>query len=1160
MNRNAGQSQASGETPAKERRFSWRGPLIALALTAITTAVGTILVWQAGIHRYYTDADKIHESAKTAILRDILWQPPQQTILPEGFETDVYEPYISADGLTLLFVRGKAGENADIFASQKSVEGWSPPQPLGEVNTEYDDLGPELSADNRSLYFYSNRPGGHGGYDLWVAHRGADAWRAPVNLGPAVNSEYNDYGVALAPDGTSLYFSSNRPRTANTDEPLPEAWPGTIREDLYGRTYDLYFATISDRGVGSAVLLAALNSPYNEGTPAVSPVGDFLYFASDRPGGAGGFDLYRSRLRQGRHEPADNLGLAVNTTGNELDPTLTMGGYALHFSSDKQRNSTDSDQGDSYRLFQTESREVFAEVETREGDGTWAALWRALGVGLPWGLLVLLLVLLLHYLVRGMQSRRLSLLARCLLASLALHVLLMLLLTIWEVTASIAGELGHRRGTRVALTSSGSGNALAAQIHGGFTNSLESSPASLEVKRREYQVAAQAEPAIVQLAAGRITTPRYESVLQDETLRDAAHRLPEVVTPEPRPLEDSISPMLDVATPADLQQVKQDEPHEQYKMENNTAEMAKRAPVATATLHTPTQPDAMSQPAPESIAGITRALHTPDVLPNAPDVLASADVTDALQLRVPAASTISDSELEVRLPDSAAGQRASSKEVVDTASPSATVPEPVRLANVSLFERDGQNQLSLDAPALERMTPALVDVNMGVSRLASKLSVSSAPTTPLNPSAGEIPDLPGLAVAAAIPNESDAQRQTEPQAEGTVPQASEQRVAARSLLPQPGRFAPNIIEDSIDGGERLAAHLRESSVPLEFDSRDSADDIEPVPVHSSVMLAAQSVAAELPRASDLALAVPTELTAPEPIEPADRRESGISRDFGTGDRREAIERALKWLAAHQSSDGHWDALRFDEECGNCGGAADAELNVAVTSLATLCFMGAGHTHQQEGPYRDNVARALHWLTRKQDSAGDLRDGENMYSQAMASLALVEAFVTSQEETLAEAAGNATGFIERSRNPNDDGWGVDVGAPADTSVLAWHTMALSDARRAQLPVSWTSLRAAQDWLKRVRSRSHPGRYSFQPGIGYSPATTAEGLLIDELISGRKRDEHTHDSVEFILEYPAECQEAPDAHYWFTATLALWHHQGDAWTEWYPVLGEQLLRYQ
>ena len=266
-------------------------------------------------HAYCTDADTIRVSSATVSPRDVLWQPP--TKMPDYINStgDDYEPRLSADGLTLYFVRGKAGHNADIHIAERTADGWSDPQPLAAINSAHDDLGPEPSPDGRLLYFYSNRPGGSGGYDLWAARRGSGGeFATPTNLGPLVNSRHNDYGPAVTPDGAMLYFASNRPRPKHPDH-AGETWPATVREDLRVRDYDLYVSAINQGGVGRSAPLTALNTPHHEGTPAVSPAGDFVYFSSDRPGGIGGFDLFRSRRLHGAHQPPEHLGATVKLAG-----------------------------------------------------------------------------------------------------------------------------------------------------------------------------------------------------------------------------------------------------------------------------------------------------------------------------------------------------------------------------------------------------------------------------------------------------------------------------------------------------------------------------------------------------------------------------------------------------------------------------------------------------------------------------------------------------------------------------------------------------------------------------------------------------------------------------------------------------------------------------
>ena len=252
---------------------------------------------------FYSDAEAIKRPVEQTTAREVLWKPP--SMLP-GWATamaDEYEPRLSDDGLTLYFVRGKvgagAGAGADIYSSRRTSIGWSQPRALKGINSDRDDLGPEIAPDGKTLYFYSDRPGGQGGYDLWMSRLAEGKWQPPINFGANVNSPYNDYGVAVAPDSRTIYFSSNRPRRNDSRTPSSDAWTATLREDLYHHDYDIYAVAIVQGETAAAQLLDKLNTSSNEGAPAVSPAGDFLYFCSDRPGGLGGFDLYRSRLLDG---------------------------------------------------------------------------------------------------------------------------------------------------------------------------------------------------------------------------------------------------------------------------------------------------------------------------------------------------------------------------------------------------------------------------------------------------------------------------------------------------------------------------------------------------------------------------------------------------------------------------------------------------------------------------------------------------------------------------------------------------------------------------------------------------------------------------------------------------------------------------------------------
>src|SRR5262245_15344965 len=224
----------------KRRQSILLGVLVVAGLAALFT---TALTMRPGPTLWWTNGADIRVGAVGAPIRQILWLPATPLAGSENAPADEYEPRFSADGTTMVFVRRRPGTNADLFTSRWTPAGWTVPEPIASINTEYDELGPDLSYDGQSIYFYSDRPGGLGGHDIWRSHKSGSGWGTPTTLGPAINTSWNEYGPALTPDGTRLYFSSNRPR-ANEPAPRGEPWSATIREQRTRHDYDIYAADL----------------------------------------------------------------------------------------------------------------------------------------------------------------------------------------------------------------------------------------------------------------------------------------------------------------------------------------------------------------------------------------------------------------------------------------------------------------------------------------------------------------------------------------------------------------------------------------------------------------------------------------------------------------------------------------------------------------------------------------------------------------------------------------------------------------------------------------------------------------------------------------------------------------------------------------------------
>jgi tetratricopeptide (TPR) repeat protein len=131
--------------------------------------------------------------------------------LTPSFELDgnSYCTGLSWDG-TELFVYRSDGFDGNLYYSSRTDDKWAKLTKLNEhINTKYWESHASLSPDGKILYFTSNRKGGYGGLDIYQSKRsGKTDWGAPVNLGPVVNSKYNEDTPFITGDGKTLYFSS----------------------------------------------------------------------------------------------------------------------------------------------------------------------------------------------------------------------------------------------------------------------------------------------------------------------------------------------------------------------------------------------------------------------------------------------------------------------------------------------------------------------------------------------------------------------------------------------------------------------------------------------------------------------------------------------------------------------------------------------------------------------------------------------------------------------------------------------------------------------------------------------------------------------------------------------------------------------------------------
>jgi len=302
------------------------------------------------------------------------------------------------------------------------------------------------------------------------------------------------------------------------------------------------------------------------------------------------------------------------------------------------------------------------------------------------------------------------------------------------------------------------------------------------------------------------------------------------------------------------------------------------------------------------------------------------------------------------------------------------------------------------------------------------------------------------------------------------------------------------------------------------------------------------------------------------------RGRALSLYGGSQETEDAVARGLRWLAAHQEEAGFWDSDGFQRHCTGaapCPGPGTREYDVGVTGLTVLAFLGAGHSPEAPGLYRDAVGKALEWLLRVQGGTGGfgVEESAYFYNQAIAALALAEAYALTRNKTYREGAERAIAYIERGQQP---GGGWDYGSLAsgrqDLSVTGWVVMSLRTARLAGLSTSPRTLEGARRFLDAAFLPTGEGVYA-DSGMGAGRRginMSAVALLSHYLLDGDPNDARARLASERILLEPPEpralhrwSETYQSYYYWYTGTLALFQTGGTRWDAWNRLLKQALL---
>ncbi len=264
-------------------------------------------------------------------------------ISPDGdYYEDIYRARL-LEGSIFDPSRFDTASNRAGFFSLVTPFQYSMPKPMGEnINSSGHEGAIQLSPDGEHLYFYHD-------FDVWKSKREDTTWSKAERLGKEVNSKAYEPSVAISLDEQVMFIVSDK-------------------EGGFGGL-DLYRSERLPDGTWSSMenLGPSVNTPYDEDAPYVDPNGKTLYFSSKGHSSMGGYDVFKTHFENGKWHAPMNMGFPVNTPADDIFFVMTPRYNRAYYSSD----NLDGYGGmDLYRLTFANERNPLAEIKglVLEGD------------------------------------------------------------------------------------------------------------------------------------------------------------------------------------------------------------------------------------------------------------------------------------------------------------------------------------------------------------------------------------------------------------------------------------------------------------------------------------------------------------------------------------------------------------------------------------------------------------------------------------------------------------------------------------------------------------------------------------------------------------------------------------------------------------------------
>lgn len=240
------------------------------------SADGTALVFTVCNRRGDLGSCDLYYSA----IQGEYWTPPVNMGMPINTSNWESQPSLSADGKTLYFSRGapKGQGTRDLYRSHRKADGtWTTPEPVVELNTPFNEGGPTLHADGKTLYFSSDGHPGMGRGDLFVSRLQADGtWGKPQNLGYPINTERHEEALAVSRQGRLAYLASDRQGGEGSMDLYQFELPMDVRPTPVTYIKGLVFHALTDQPLSAKVELVNLTTQKAVADLTTPSNGEFL--------------------------------------------------------------------------------------------------------------------------------------------------------------------------------------------------------------------------------------------------------------------------------------------------------------------------------------------------------------------------------------------------------------------------------------------------------------------------------------------------------------------------------------------------------------------------------------------------------------------------------------------------------------------------------------------------------------------------------------------------------------------------------------------------------------------------------------------------------------------------------------------------------------------